>query len=51
MVDWFNVLSIQNILLFTVGFLIGRFWKLIKKTIRFMSGEIENEKGTNKNKI
>ena len=45
MVNWFNIINIQNILLLAVGFFVGRFWRLGKKIIK----QIGNENGQQQN--
>jgi hypothetical protein len=46
MTDWFAIISIKNILLLLIGFLIGRFYKKIKKVIQIFTGD-ETPKATN----
>ncbi len=41
MTNWFKIISISNILIFVIGFLIGRFWRLGKKIIKNISKESE----------
>jgi hypothetical protein len=43
MVDWFGVINIWNIFLLLLGFLIGRFWRLGKRFIEFISQEKNGE--------
>lgn len=40
MTNWFEIISIKNILLLFIGWVIGRFWNLGKKIIK----NIKNEK-------
>jgi hypothetical protein len=44
MVNWFAIINLPNILLFGFGFLIGRFWKVILKTIGFVKEEVKANK-------
>ena len=39
MVNWFSIINIQSILIFIVGFTIGRFWRLGKKIIKQINNE------------
>jgi hypothetical protein len=44
MADWFSIISLPNIFIFLGGFLIGRFWKVILKTIGFVKEEVKANK-------
>lgn len=39
MANWFSILSISNILIFFLGFIVGRFWRLGKKMIKKIQEE------------
>ena len=39
MVNWFNIINIQSILIFLAGFIIGRFWRLGKKIVKQINNE------------
>jgi uncharacterized membrane protein len=43
MVDWFAIISIKNILLVGIGFIVGRFWRLGKKVYKQLLDEKQNE--------
>jgi hypothetical protein len=43
MANWFAVFSLNNILVFAIGWLLGRFHKLIKKTFKFAKNELNGE--------
>jgi hypothetical protein len=45
--NWFSVINIQNIILFGLGFIFGRFWNLFKKFIKFLNKENENKENKN----
>jgi len=43
MANWFSILSFQNIVIFMLGFVIGRFWRVGKKIIQQMKQEDKNK--------
>lgn len=44
--NWFAIISLKNILLLLIGFLIGRFWKLGKKILGIIKNETETKHNT-----
>ena len=42
MANWFNIINIQNITIFMLGFIIGRFWRVGKKIIKQINSEDNN---------
>lgn len=41
MANWFNIISFKNIVIFFLGFLIGRFWRLGKRIIKQIKNQNE----------
>ena len=39
--NWFNIINIQNIIIFGLAFIIGRYWILGKKIIKQMKEQDE----------
>lgn len=43
MSNWFEIISIKNILLLLIGFVIGRFWRLGKNIIKNIKKQCQTQ--------
>jgi len=44
MVNWFSIINFNNIIVFSLGFGIGRCWKLFKKFGEFLNQDKQKQK-------